>query len=556
VIFVQLHISIKMRFTYTLLLIIGLHMMSFAQKQSLIDSVSIKLNQIDAEKRAGDTDLALLNLEDLRWFIKREKVFIPAKYLVSALSVYNDNLDTKGAARFLEDASATLTNITTDSIRISVTKELVRIYEARGSADKALALQKQLTENVVSEKDLQMASRLDSVQHRLDSISAARLTEIGAEHQVFKINKERAWLLGGVLSLVFLTLLAAQWYQYNKHTHQNEDKQRELDHLRGFLNTQNTPDTYIAQPIQPAHVPQPATKATLEPTNNLRSSADVAEPIEKTTLLPIKPTYSAIPSQNTSNNAMYQPKYLALMVQPNRQIAMYIKSLLGQEYELEITDSMSDAIEIAKTQIPDIVICDTALGNNGSGIDFSRVLKQDVRTNHIPIVLMSNAIGTEAEAQLIRSSADLIIPRPLIDDDLNEQLKILFKSRIRAHDQFTSIMQLWFTSAKENPADQFLRSLLVNMEHHIPDASFSPADLAKIMQYDKQIFNRKVQALTGREAQDIMRILRLEKAKFLLENKVAPVQVIASLVGFDNQGAFSRAFKDHFGNTNILMLNA
>lgn len=93
------------------------------------------------------------------------------------------------------------------------------------------------------------------------------------------------------------------------------------------------------------------------------------------------------------------------------------------------------------------------------------------------------------------------------------------------------------------------------IERYIPDASFSSVELARLMQYDKHVFNRKVLALAGREPQDIIKILRLEKAKFLLEHRAAPVQVIAGLVGFDNQGAFVRAFKEHFGDTTMLLLN-
>jgi AraC-like DNA-binding protein len=539
-----------MKYWFTLFLIIALHIIGFAQAQEVLDSVAIRMNQIESLQQAGQNEKALLELEDLRWYVRREKAYLPTKHIMTGLTVYNATLDQVSANKFLDEMVATLPSIKSNQKRVEQTKELIRIYEVRTATEKALALQKKLTDDVLLLQNELIEQRMDSVRLSVDSLVAVQQLKANEQTQFFQVKKDRAWVLLGMTLLAFLTMLGGHFYQRRKLETDLETRERELDHLRGYLNTEGKTDVHLNQPLQPQPTqPQPVVPFTAQ---------EIARPQEPEAILPVKSnTSSSIPSTlGVGGPQMYKPIYLALLVQPNRQIALYIKSLLGPEFEVEMASTMSEASTLAKTSIPDIVICDTHLANSGSGIDFARHIKQDIKTNHVPVVLMSGANGTAAEQELVRASADLVIPRPMLDDDLDAQLKQLFKTRTNAHQEFTQILQLWFTKSKQDPSDQFLRNLVYNIERNIPDPSFSPADLARTMQYEKAVFNRKVQALTGREAQDILKIMRLEKAKYLLENRVAPVQVIAGLVGFDNQGSFSRAFKEHFGDTNILLLNA
>jgi CheY-like chemotaxis protein len=540
-----------MKFRFTLFFITALHISSFAQTQQIIDSVAIRMNQIESLQKAGQTEQALLELEDLRWFVRREKAYIPTKHIMTGLSVYNATLDQASANKFLEEMRVGLPTIQNLNTRAEQTKELIRIYEVRSATDKALALQKQLATDAIQLQNQLMEQRMDSVRRNADSLVTIHQMKATEQTQFFQVKKERAWLLFGMGALAFLTMLGAGLYQRRKLETDLLERDNELDHLRGYLTSQDNKDVFVPQPAQPIRV----APVTPEPPVQIH---EATPGLAEESPLPAKTNGSSyIPSiAGAGNPQMYKPIYLALLVEPNRQIAMYLKSLLGPEFEVEMASTMAEASTIAKSRIPDLVICDTILGNSGSGIDFARHIKQDVKTNHVPVVLVSSASGTSAEQELVRASADLVIPRPMLDDDLDAQIKQLFKVRSTGHQEFTQILQLWFTKSKQDPADPFLRNLVYNIERYIPDASFSPADLARTMQYEKVVFNRKVQALTGRETHDIIKVLRLEKAKYLLENRVAPVQVIAGLVGFDNQGAFSRAFKEHFGDTNILLLNA
>jgi AraC-like DNA-binding protein len=529
-----------MKYAVTTILITSLHIIGFSQTPNLNDSVAIRVNQIVALQQSGDHERAQLEVEDLKWFVKREKAYFPAKSIQSIIEVYKSNRDEVSLKKFLEEASAAITNVKETGNRVELTNELVRVYEQAGQLDKALLLQKLLTADSEVLKSGSLQTKLDSIRHTSDSLSMVRQLETGERHHYYNIEKSRLHVMGGALLVALLALLGGQLMQRKKYERELEEKDEEIRHLKGFLvNEQHIapitfkqPEEQQAPPTLPTE-PKRIQEQTLEKTQNIAPA-----------FLP------------ESTNQMYQPKYIALLVEPNRQVAIYLKSLLGPEYTVELAKSMAEAMEMAQTEIPDIVITDTILDNNSSGIDLARHLKQDIKTNHVPIVLVTGATATLAEQEKIRAGADLLIQRPLLDDDFDAQLKELFKIRATSQHAFDHILQLWFTASKETPSDHFLNQALQQIERNIPDASFSGTDLARLMQYDKQVFNRKVIALTGREPHDIIRIMRLEKAKFLLENRVAPPQVIAGLVGFDNPGSFTRAFKEHFGDTTVLLLNA
>ncbi len=530
-----------MKDTITILLIIFLHISGFAQVPSIIDSIAIRINQITALQQSGEHERAQLEVEGLRWYVKREKSYFPARSISTIMEVYKSNKDIDSQRKFLEDATACIGNVKESTARVALTTELIRIYEQQGQLDRALILQKQLTADSAVYKMSTLQTKFDSLRRTTDSLMTLRLLEFGEKNHTYQIERRRIYLFAAAFGVTLLALLLGQLFQRRRYERELLKKDEEIRHLKGYLANEQHMDTPpFEQPTAatPSMTPSPIPSETVE-----------TRALEKV-------QHSHIPSLPDGQVQIYKPKYQALLVEPNRQIAIYLKSLLGPEYEVTISSTMAEARELAQEEIPDLVITDTQLDNQRSGIDLTRQIKQDIRTNHIPVVLVSGADKGLAEQERQRAGADLVIPKPLLDDDFDAQLNALFKERSARNGSFDHMMQLWFTPNKQTPADHFLHTVLQYVERYLPDASFSPSDLARLMQLDKQVFNRKVIALTGREAHDIIRIMRLEKAKYLLENRVAVPQIIAGLVGFDNPGAFTRAFKEHFGDTSVLLLNS
>lgn len=93
------------------------------------------------------------------------------------------------------------------------------------------------------------------------------------------------------------------------------------------------------------------------------------------------------------------------------------------------------------------------------------------------------------------------------------------------------------------------------IEQNLADADFMADDLAKKMQLPRHHFVKKLGVLTGKEPVQLIREMRLEKAKILLEKRAGTPQAIADLVGFSNPGTFALAFKEYFGENTLLLNN-
>lgn len=91
------------------------------------------------------------------------------------------------------------------------------------------------------------------------------------------------------------------------------------------------------------------------------------------------------------------------------------------------------------------------------------------------------------------------------------------------------------------------------IEENLADPDFMADDIARKLQMTKTHYTKKLKVLTGKEPVQLIREMRLEKAKILLEKRAGTPQVISELVGFANPGTFALAFKDYFGDNTLLL---
>ncbi len=104
---------------------------------------------------------------------------------------------------------------------------------------------------------------------------------------------------------------------------------------------------------------------------------------------------------------------------------------------------------------------------------------------------------------------------------------------------------------KENESlrkeDRFLQQMTTIIEHNIDDESFGIPQLLREMGVSRTQMHNKVKALTGQSTSQIIRSIRLEKAKALLESTDLNVSEVSGAVGFKNLAHFSASFSEEFG---------
>jgi CheY-like chemotaxis protein len=244
---------------------------------------------------------------------------------------------------------------------------------------------------------------------------------------------------------------------------------------------------------------------------------------------------------------------VALVIEPNRQIALYVRSLLSSNFEVITADTAAEALKVAHESMPDLIVCDAHL-NGQEGIDIVRQIKLSERTNHIPVVLLSKHYGNDGRLDALRAGADAWFTRPMQSDEFNITVKHLIDSQKTKHDDFQRLLQLYFTPDRPPIPNRFIADIIAYIEADMANIDLMPDEIARKMQMSNPLFVRKLRALTGKEPGQLIRELRLEKSKFLLEKRAGTPQAISAMVGFPNPGNFAMAFKDYFGENTLLLM--
>jgi DNA-binding response OmpR family regulator len=356
------------------------------------------------------------------------------------------------------------------------------------------------------------------MQLRIDSISALRGVEVAQDEQYLKVERSKGLAIGIGLLFFLLVLLVSLFRNSARWQKILSKKELEWEIEKG----------------------------------NLRKEYE-----DVTAVQVIAATQSVVPAETQRSVAFSfpqgpEPDQIALLIEPNRQVVLYLKSLLSDRFRIETARTAIEGLQMASDMLPDLVVCD-ALLNGQSGIEIARQIKLAERTNHIPVVLLTNKFGNEGKLDALRAGADVWFTRPVIDDEFDASVQRMMDERKLRHEDFVRFVHLYFTDSRIPAPDPFTQFTVEYVEQHLGNPDFMASEIAKNLQMSNTHFTKKLMVLTGKEPVQLIRELRLEKARVLLEKRAGTPAAISELVGFSNPGAFSLAFKDYFGENTLLL---
>jgi signal transduction histidine kinase/ligand-binding sensor domain-containing protein/DNA-binding response OmpR family regulator len=254
-----------------------------------------------------------------------------------------------------------------------------------------------------------------------------------------------------------------------------------------------------------------------------------------------------------SSNKSLKP--LILIVDDNQNIRNYIKSLFLKEYQILEAENGLEGIEIALNTIPDLIISDVSMPFK-TGIELCNYLKNDEKTSHIPIILLTAKVGNENEMIGLLSGADAYITKPF--NPLNFQIKVknIIDYRINLQNKYLSgktlkIKDIAFTTTDEI----FLHKVQNILDNHLNDSDFSAQKFSKMLSMNRMQLHRKLIALTGHSTTSFIRIERLKQAAALLDKGGITVAEVAYATGFNTPSYFIKCFKAAYGKTPLDFIN-
>ena len=244
-----------------------------------------------------------------------------------------------------------------------------------------------------------------------------------------------------------------------------------------------------------------------------------------------------------------------LLVEDNADVIHYLSSCLGEAYRLLIAADGKEGLEMAITHTPDLVISDVMMPEM-DGNSLCRQLKEDERTSHIPIILLTAKVGQSARLDGLRCGADAYLAKPFEEEELFVHIRKLLELRRRLQAHYRANLtgeagngQQPEGAEMELPADPFLERVRAIIEAHINDSNFSVGQLCQEAGMSHSQLHRKLSALTGQSATYFIRYLRLQYARKLLEDPALTVAAVAYDAGFSDPDYFSKVFRKAFGKT-------
>ena len=238
---------------------------------------------------------------------------------------------------------------------------------------------------------------------------------------------------------------------------------------------------------------------------------------------------------------------LVLIIDDNNGMRDYLRSILKDKYNVSEAADGKQGLEKACREVPKLVICDVMMPVM-DGLEFTRQLKQNMATSHIPVILLTARSLSEQREEGYGTGADSYLTKPFSGSVLLARVDNLLRSR-------TMLRSLFSGDKKEEAAEEqlgsrdqtFINRLRDSIRQNMGDSDFTVERLGEEVGLSRVQLYRKVKALTGQTPVDLLKKARLERARLLVEKTDKSISEIAYEVGFTAPSYFNKCFKDEFG---------
>lgn len=241
----------------------------------------------------------------------------------------------------------------------------------------------------------------------------------------------------------------------------------------------------------------------------------------------------------------YENMPLLLVVEDDADVSKFIKSCLSERYRIMTATNGVEAFEKIYLEQPDLIISDVMMPVM-DGFEFAKKLKSDIRTCHIPLILLTALSSHEHKIEGLEIGADSYIAKPFNKKHLEVRVERLIESRLqlRKHYQQDVITQF----VKENKISQldsnFLKKCNIIIEQHLTENEYGVEQMSIEVGLSRVHVYRKIKHLTGLSVSEFVRNIKLKKAAEILRESGKTIAEVAYETGFSSPSYFSKCFKD------------
>ena len=253
---------------------------------------------------------------------------------------------------------------------------------------------------------------------------------------------------------------------------------------------------------------------------------------------------SSLKNQETDHEGLP----LILLTEDSEDMRHYISNMLSKAYRIQEANNGGIGLKKALANPPDLVITDLMMPEM-DGIKFCKLLKTNIITSHIPVIMLTAKSGTEHKIQGLETGADDYLTKPFEANELLVRIKNLIHQRKQLRERYGSLRsQINPKAVVVNSIDQsFLERVHELLENNHINPDFGVPHLHRAMAMSRAQFHRKILALTNETPGVLLRNFRLKRAAQLLSQNADTVSQVAYGVGFNSLSYFTKCFKEFYG---------
>ncbi|MBV4358198.1 response regulator [Parasegetibacter sp. MAH-26] len=238
-----------------------------------------------------------------------------------------------------------------------------------------------------------------------------------------------------------------------------------------------------------------------------------------------------------------------LIIEDSEEIRDFIKTCLETEYSILEAANGLTGWEIAVNELPDLIVTDVMMPEM-DGKQFCYNLKNDERTSHIPVIMLTAKVEVEDQIEGLEQGADVYLTKPFNIYLLKTYINNLIKSKEVLRHKYSQKLFFEPLDIEIGTVDKkFMERLMRLVEDNLEKSEFGVLDLSKELGMSKSVLYKKFDALVKIPIAEFLKSMRLKRAAVILANDKLNVSEVAWKVGFNDPKYFGREFKKMFGKS-------
>lgn len=236
-----------------------------------------------------------------------------------------------------------------------------------------------------------------------------------------------------------------------------------------------------------------------------------------------------------------------LLIEDNTEMRSFIAQMLTPVYRVTTAVDGVQGLNIALHDPPDLVISDLMMPKM-DGYEVCRSLKTDLRTSHVPLILLTARASQDSRLAGLEEGADDYLTKPFDARELLTRAANLISSRRRLRESFAGSITVRPSEIAVTSLDKaFISSAMAHVEKYLAKPELSVDHLAEALSMSRSQLNRKLRALVNQSSNQFIQSVRLQRAAQLLRGDSSTAKEVAYSCGFSSPAYFARVFKAAYG---------